>query len=56
MSTNTYRAVGYMMPFGGFKNSGLGRESGQEAIHDFLETKCVWLALNKDEPNPFVMP
>lgn len=53
--TNTYRAVSYMMPFGGFKNSGMGRESGQEAIYDFLETKSVWLAFNKDVPNPFVM-
>jgi aldehyde dehydrogenase (NAD+) len=53
--TNTYRAVSYMMPFGGFKNSGVGRESGQDAIHDYLETKSVWLAFNKDVPNPFVM-
>lgn len=53
--TNTYRAVSYMMPFGGFKNSGLGRESGQDAIYDFLETKSVWMAFNKDVPNPFVM-
>jgi aldehyde dehydrogenase (NAD+) len=53
--TNTYRAVSYMMPFGGVKNSGMGRESGQEAIYDFLETKSVWLAFNKDVPNPFVM-
>jgi len=53
--TNTYRAVSYMMPFGGFKNSGMGRESGQDAIYDFLETKSVWLAFNKDVPNPFVM-
>ena len=53
--TNTYRAVSYMMPFGGFKNSGVGRESGQDAIYDFLETKSVWLAFNKDVPNPFVM-
>jgi aldehyde dehydrogenase (NAD+) len=52
---NTYRAVSYMMPFGGFKNSGMGRENGQEAIYDFLETKSVWLAFNKDVPNPFVM-
>lgn len=53
--TNTYRAVSFMMPFGGFKNSGIGRESGQDAIYDYLETKSVWLAFNKDVPNPFVM-
>lgn len=53
--TNTYRAVSFMMPFGGFKNSGIGRESGQDAIYDYLETKSVWLAFNKDMPNPFVM-
>ncbi len=53
--TNTYRAVSYMMPFGGVKNSGMGRESGQDAIYDFLETKSVWLSFAKDTPNPFVM-
>jgi aldehyde dehydrogenase (NAD+) len=53
--TNTYRAVSYMAPFGGFKNSGLGRESGQEAINEYLETKCVWMSYGKDVPNPFVM-
>ncbi|HTC36292.1 MAG TPA: aldehyde dehydrogenase, partial [Bryobacteraceae bacterium] len=29
---NTYRAVSYMSPFGGYKRSGIGRESGIEAI------------------------
>ena len=29
---NTYRAVSYLSPFGGYKRSGLGRESGQEMI------------------------
>lgn len=53
--TNTYRAVSYMVPFGGFKNSGQGRESGQDATYDYLETKSVWMAFNKDVPNPFVM-
>ena len=53
--TNTYRAVSYMAPFGGFKNSGIGRECGQEAILEYLETKCVWMSYGKDVPNPFVM-
>jgi len=53
--TNTYRAVSYMLLFGGFKNSGQGRESGQDAIYDYVETKSVWMAFNKDVPNPFVM-
>lgn len=53
--TNTYRAVSYMAPFGGFKNSGVGRESGQEAILEYLETKCVWMSYGTDVPNPFVM-
>ena len=26
---NTYRAVSYLSPFGGYKKSGIGRESGK---------------------------
>ena len=36
---NTYRAVSYMAPFGGYKRSGLGRESGQEAITNTFRPK-----------------
>ena len=36
---NTYRAVSFMAPFGGYKRSGLGRESGLEAINEYLQTK-----------------
>lgn len=53
---NTYRAVSFMMPFGGMKRSGLGRESGIDAIHEFLEPKSVWISLAEDAPeNPFIM-
>ena len=53
---NTYRAVSYMMPFGGVKRSGIGRESGVEAIRDYLSTKSVWINTSDAAPgNPFVM-
>ena len=32
-----------MAPFGGYKRSGIGRESGQEAINAYLQTKTVWI-------------
>ena len=53
---NTYRAVSYMTPFGGIKLSGVGRESGIEAVREYLETKSVWISTATDVPaNPFVM-
>jgi (Z)-2-((N-methylformamido)methylene)-5-hydroxybutyrolactone dehydrogenase len=52
---NTYRAVSYMAPFGGYKRSGLGRESGMEMIKEYLQTKSVWIDMGNDVPNPFVM-
>ena len=33
-------------PFGGVKQSGLGRENGQSGIHEFLEEKFVCMGLN----------
>jgi aldehyde dehydrogenase (NAD+) len=52
---NTYRAVSYMSPFGGYKRSGLGRESGQEMIKEYLQQKCVWISTAEEVPNPFVL-
>ena len=52
---NTYRAVSYLSPFGGYKRSGLGRENGQDAIWNFLQTKSVWISTADTVPNPFVM-
>lgn len=52
---NTYRAYSTMVPFGGMKHSGLGRENGIEAINEFLETKSVWISVTQNAPsNNFV--
>lgn len=52
---NTYRAVSFMAPFGGFKDSGLGRENGAEAICEYLQTKTVWINSGAATGNPFVL-
>lgn len=52
---NTYRAVSYLSPFGGYKRSGIGRESGQEMIREYLQTKSVWISTALEVPNPFIM-
>lgn len=53
---NTYRAISPISPFGGFGRSGLGREAGMDAIHDYTRTKAVWINTS-DQPmaNPFIM-
>lgn len=53
---NTYRAVSPIAPFGGFNQSGYGREAGLEAILDYTRTKTIWINMS-DAPmsNPFVM-
>lgn len=52
---NTYRAVSFMAPFGGYKDSGLGRENGIDAIREYLQVKCVWINSGAVTANPFVM-
>ncbi|MQY24159.1 putative aldehyde dehydrogenase AldA [Nocardia sp. RB20] len=52
---NTYRAVSFMAPFGGFKDSGIGRENGSAAIEEFLDTKTVWINTGAPVGNPFVI-
>jgi aldehyde dehydrogenase (NAD+) len=51
---NNYRATSFTSPFGGYKESGIGRESGTETIKEYLHTKCVWISSDLDVPNPFV--
>ena len=52
---NTYRAVSYLSPFGGYKDSGLGRENGMQAIYEHLQLKSVWINTGAATANPFVM-
>jgi acyl-CoA reductase-like NAD-dependent aldehyde dehydrogenase len=44
LSVNSNSAVRYWTPFGGFKQSGLGRELGPDAPHAFTEEKNVFIA------------
>ena len=53
---NTYRAVSPMAPFGGFGNTGNGREAGMDAVLDYTRSKTVWINTS-DSPiaDPFIM-
>ena len=42
---NTYGLMDAALPFGGFKQSGFGRELGAHAIEHYTELKTVWLSL-----------
>jgi aldehyde dehydrogenase (NAD+) len=43
---NCYQMLDPSVPFGGYKMSGFGRESGPHHIDDYLETKAVWIKLD----------
>jgi len=38
---NNYNTLHYQMPFGGFKESGLGRELGSYALDNYTQVKTV---------------
>ncbi|NIM51501.1 MAG: aldehyde dehydrogenase family protein [Gemmatimonadales bacterium] len=42
---NTYNLYDAAAPFGGFKDSGFGRDLGREALHGYTEAKTVWMGL-----------
>ena len=53
---NTYRLISPIAPFGGFKNSGFGRESGMEVIKDYSNVKTTWInTSNEPIGDPFVI-
>ncbi|MFI7616129.1 aldehyde dehydrogenase [Nonomuraea terrae] len=52
---NTYRASAAQAPFGGTRRSGYGRERGEEAMEEYLNTKNVMVDLSGRTPDPFAM-
>ena len=53
---NTYRMVSPIAEFGGFKDSGYGREGGLQAITDYTRPKTVWINTSSEPmADPFVM-
>ncbi|MCG7594027.1 aldehyde dehydrogenase family protein [Mycobacterium sp. C3-094] len=48
LSVNSHSSVRYSTPFGGFKQSGLGRELGPDAPLSFTETKNVFIAVQEE--------
>jgi acyl-CoA reductase-like NAD-dependent aldehyde dehydrogenase len=53
---NTYRVTAVNVPFGGFKQSGYGREAGIDALKDYTETKAVMIEVGGEAvADPFVM-
>ncbi len=49
LSVNSHSSVRYWTPFGGYKQSGLGRELGPDALHAFTETKNVFISTEQPE-------
>ncbi|MBA2357244.1 MAG: aldehyde dehydrogenase [Actinobacteria bacterium] len=52
---NTYRALTFNSPFGGYKQSGFGRVNGIEAVNEYLQTKSVWCELSDEVQDPFTL-
>jgi aldehyde dehydrogenase (NAD+) len=52
---NTYRAYSPAVPFGGYKESGVGRSNGIESMLEYTQTKAVWCELSDEIHDPFVI-
>ena len=52
---NTYRSIAVQAPFGGFRDSGYGRERGEVALDEFTATKNVMINYSEQERDPFAI-
>jgi aldehyde dehydrogenase (NAD+) len=52
---NSYRVVAPNVPFGGSGLSGWGRENGRDAVHEFTNTKAIWVELEGQTRDPFTL-
>jgi len=52
---NAYRVVAPSVPFGGFGDSGIGRENGIDAVTDYTGTKSVWVELTGGTRDSFTL-
>jgi aldehyde dehydrogenase (NAD+) len=52
---NAYRVVGPQMPFGGFGASGIGRENGSAVLHEYTETRSIWIETSGATRDPFTL-
>ncbi|WP_353191634.1 aldehyde dehydrogenase [Pandoraea pnomenusa] len=52
---NTYRALAAQAPFGGFKESGIGRERGEAGLHEYMTTKNVMIDYSDAVRDPFAI-
>lgn len=52
---NTYRAIAAQAPFGGFKESGIGRERGEAGLREYLTTRNVMIDFSDEVRDPFAI-
>jgi len=52
---NTYRAIAAQVPFGGFKQSGIGRERGEAGLREYLTTRNVMIDYSEAVRDPFAI-
>jgi (Z)-2-((N-methylformamido)methylene)-5-hydroxybutyrolactone dehydrogenase len=50
---NSYRVLANNVPYGGFGQSGIGRENGIEGLNAYLQTKSIWVELTGETRDPF---